>query len=450
MFDFSGQALDNLSRSGLNDVSLFGLNGSDYQYFSKKGIQLGPISYSNGSLSADLLWDASTLQQYSSRSKTEYSVLLSLVGPDSSVEYIEDITSSASSIYSSKIPESVDFDLSDYIDEITGGSSLYLGISQVSKTGRLGKGTVAMATSIDLTDLITGQSIPNQLNSVDSSNGSNIYVPKSTTSCQNKRIGIDADLQDCKFEYVNLDGVKFGYSDQDKPPASRKPVNLSGSSFEGSSLKNTEWGWDGYDIVENPFQIEEVSFAQQWTSRERKNQQSGATSLRRSNLENARFILNNKDPRGSGPSHINSATTDPNTPPFVDYANLTGVNTSSWEFVQEKQSPTFVTVTNQSDRDVTISSIVTNMFRPWSTVLSSGKSFQAWGTTGQYRGNDIVIDSPGVQIAANNPTFSEANVKVNDDTVYDSDTIRYAGGGVYVNWLGDQNNAKTWEIKFVN
>jgi len=445
MFDFSGQALDNLSRSGLNDVSLFGLNGSDYQYFSKKGIQLGPISYSNGSLSADLLWDASTLQQYSSRSKTEYSVLLSLVGPDGSVEYIEDITSSASSIYSSKIPESVDFDLSDYIDEITGGSSLYLGISQVSKTGRLGKGTVAMATSIDLTDLITGQSIPNQLNSVNSSNGSNFYVPKSTTSCQNKRIGIDADLQDCNFEYVNLDGVKFGYSDQDKPAGSRKPVNLSGSSFEGSSLKNTEWGWDGTDIVEIPLRY--VTFAQEWTSPERKNQASGATSLKRANLENARFNVNFK---ARGADNLNSATIQPSTPPLIDFANVSGIHTYSWDHVQEKQAPTFVTVTNQSDRDITISNITTHMFRPWSTVLSKGQSFQAWGTTGASLGDDIVIESPGVSIVANNPTFAEANVKVNGTEVDDSDTVRYSSGGVYVNWLGNQNDAKTWEIKFVN
>jgi uncharacterized protein YjbI with pentapeptide repeats len=446
VLDFENQLLDTSPLSSPGNSSVFDFNDRDLQHFSTKGIQLGPISFRNDKLRADLLWDSETLQAYSSKSRAKYSVLLSLVDLDGSVDYVKNITSKARSIYSPKIPESARFNLSQYMDEITGGSSLYLGISQVSKTGQPGKGAVAMATSLDLTDLITGQDVSGQFSSSRLKSRDLLYTPKSTTNCQEKRIGIDSDLQNCKFEYVNLDGVAFGYSNQDLPAGYRKPVNLSGSSFMGSSLRKTEWGWTGIDIIDGVF-LSEHTYAQMWTSDERKNDPSAATNLSHSNLEKARFFV--KD-FVHGARKLNSYTLDPVTPPIADYANLVGIETYSWDHKQESQSPTFVTIENASDKDIVISRIITNIFRPWSTTLSKGQSFQAWGTTGAFGGDDIVIEAAGVQIIANNPRVAEANVKVNGYEVDNSGIVRYSEGGVYVDWLGDQNDAKTWDIKFVN
>jgi uncharacterized protein YjbI with pentapeptide repeats len=446
MFEYTHQALDGASGMGVDDIYLFDARRLDSQYFSKKGIQIGPISYSEGSLSSDFLWDISTLREYSPRSKARYSALLTLVDSDGSVNYIENITATARGIFNEKIPESASFEISEYIDDIIDGGSLFLGVSQSSKTGRKRRGSVAMATSIDLTDLITGQNLTRNLKLIAPSQSQNLYILKSISDCQNKKIGIDADLQNCRFEYVNLDNIAFGYSNQDQPPKYRQPVNLSGASFEGSSLRNTEWGWTGIDII-NDIWLSEHSYPQKWTSIERKNDPSAATSLKNANLENAKFWV--KD-NARNPYHLNSFTRDPETPPFADYANLTGMRIASWDSKQDKQMPTFATIYNSSDRDIEISSVYTNIFRPWSTILKKGESFQAWGTTGEYQGNDIVINSPGVEIVANNPTFAEANVKVNGSEVDDVDTIRYSQGGIYVNWLGNQDGAKSWEIKFVN
>lgn len=447
MFDFTNQALDSTLGRGVDNTLLFDAHQPDSQYFSKKGIQIGPISYSDGSLNSDFLWDISTLREYSPRTKARYSALLTLVDSEGSVNYIKNLTTTARGIFNRKIPESASFEISEYLDDIIDGGSLFLGVSQSSKTGQKRRGSVAMATSIDLTDLITGQNPTGNLKLMAHSGSQNLYTPKSTSECANKKIGIDADLQNCKFEYVPLDNIKFGYSNQDQPPKYRQPVNLSGASFEGSSLRNTEWGWTGIDII-NDIWLPEHSYAQEWTSVDRKNDPSAATSLRRANLENALFWVN--DNAKSSPYNLNSFTIQPATPPFADYAKLTGMRMASWGGRQDKQMPTFATIYNSSDRDIEISSVYTNIFRTWSTTLKKGESFQAWGTTGQFLGNDIVIQSPGVEIVANNPTVAEANVKVNGSEVDNSDTIRYSQGGIYVNWLGNQNGAKSWEIRFVN
>lgn len=445
MFDFESQILEPSLLEGIPSVESFEFGKNDSQYFSTFGVQIGPVIYENDFLRADLLWDVKTLKKYAKNASTKYSALLSIVDQNGTVEYVEDITVTASAISSKRIPEQVQLDLSDYIDEISNGSQIYLGISQRSRLGgkSTGKRGVAMATSMNLTDIVTGQDA-SKLEGLTTYSGERIDSMGLATSCGTKKIGIDWDLQDCKFEYVNLDGVQFGYSNQNEPPAYRRPVILSGTSFQGSSLKSTGWGYDPLDIIDDTF-LNNYSYSQKWTTGERRNDPRSVVNLRYTDLSNARFMVHSNARAADG---LNSSViTPPYNYPSVDFATLNGVDISAFNKIAD-QSPTFVTITNESGRNVELNSIVTHIFRPSDVTLKPGERYQAWGTTAWFEGDDIIINGNGLNIIANNPPYAEANVKVNGETVYDDGTIGYSGGSVYVNWLGNENGAKNWEIKF--
>ena len=220
---------------------------------------------------------------------------------------------------------------------------------------------------------------------------------------------------------------------------------LSGTSFLGSSLRNTEWGYDGLDIIDD-ITINEHSYSQRWTTNESKSDPASIVNLRRTDLANATFTVHDT---ARSPDKLNSSTTDPVNYPLAAFARLEGMRIRAWNKSAD-QAPTFIAVTNQSSHDISILNMTTHLFRPWNGILKRGESFQAWGTTAWFRGDDLTFDIPGANIVANNPPLAQANVKVNGQEVDWEDTIRYSGGGVYVHWLGNDNGAKNWEIKLVD
>ena len=110
----------------------------------------------------------------------------------------------------SDIPEQFDFDPTSYLDEIANGSQLCIGISQQTRLPSSGQGRVSLATSINVTDIVTGITSSEQLSGLRYSQKNGLYFDAEISPSQQARIGIDWDLQDCKFEYVNLDRANFG------------------------------------------------------------------------------------------------------------------------------------------------------------------------------------------------------------------------------------------------
>jgi len=454
MFEYDSQA----PLSSATDIKSANLFGQGNQLFSTDGLQVGSSSWQDNSLHVDTFWNINLVKELTSKARTVYTASLSLIGADGTPQILENfVENNAAQIKTAKIriPDRVSFDLDEaIIEQLNQGARLVVGITQKAFQQRQGAdANFAYGASLDITDAITGA--PTTASSpLIHDVITNTYVARRAVNGSDRSlIGNEQFLDGCDFSNQDLSGIDFAKTNDGKV------VRVAGVNFHNSILRNTTWGYltdDG-----------RYSYSQWWS---KFTNPEPRANFSYADLGGSTFWLNTRaGERGYGVEFLNSVpgkTTGQITRPdypIIDHAKVYDINLRiHYPSVQDYPSvllypptrATFIRLKNESDRQVSLGNIVTNVFNPWSTTMKPGETIELTGTTAYYPGDDISFDVGGVgRVVANDPPFKSTYVDINGQRFTDgSQTISIGDTRMRVTYQGDGgpkfNEQKVWDLAF--
>lgn len=441
MLEFDGQVFG-FSDQDTKTANLF---GQGEQTYSTDGIRIGGVSWDDGRLEVDTLWNINLIKDLSPTAKSSYAAMLSLISPDGTPTRLDNESIANNSFRpdrSFKIPDRISYDLdADLLEQLSNGSRLVLGISQKYFISRPGTDdNFAYSTSADLTDAITGN-LEAGTTSLQRDPITNATLPLRPKSGSDRRlIGVEQFLDGCDFSNQDLSGLNLGQTNDGKN------VRVSRVSFKNSNLRQTIWG---HYSDENSY-----SYSQWWSN---SGDISPRVDLSYSDLTGARMWLNSNRNKVNSPEWLNSVYTS-KIPP-ANYPNI--AHAAVYDLflsVSAPQSPTFLRIRNESNKSVNVNDITTWIWNPWSTGLAPGQEIQITGTTAWMSGDDISLGIPGIgKVIANNPPLASTYVDINGQRFTDdSHTLTIDGRTLRVSWRGDVTDPrwpetiqKEWELTFL-
>lgn len=430
MFDYGGQE----PVGGLLDVKSANLFDSGSQLFSTDGLQIGSVSWQDGSLNLDTLWNINLVKDLTGKARTIYTSTLSLIGgPDGAPQILETIEESnpARTIPTRiRIPDGVSFDLnSAIVDQIDQGARLIVGITQKAFYERRGKvENYAYGTSVDVTDAITGSETagPSQLTLDPVTN--NYRAPRQPSGSDRSLIGKERYLDGCDFSNQDLSGLDFGRTNNGEG------VRVAGTNFRNSILRNTTWGYTTED-ASPPY-----TYAQWWSMFTKPEPRADFSYA---DLSFATFHLNTRAGERHKPvTFLNSTYATKSTPPpnypIVDHAKVYGTYfsliypsplTDPSNIFGPPTNPVFLRLVNKTNHRFDLDNVVTNVFNPMRTSVGPGEMFELTGTTAYYSGDDITLDIGGIgRVVVNNPPVGSSTIKIGNDHQFSEGTWRLDAG----------------------